>query len=148
MLSPYAPEDSLDFYREYYKAQSGYGISVYTGRTVMPPGAMGGHGIGSSFAGLFKKALPMLKKVGATAGSHLLRAGGEMLDSAVNGEGASPRETLKKGARSFGDGMLQSVRSQLSTKRGAPSPKPRTGKKHPAGGVARRNNKRQRTIFD
>ena len=58
-------------YQDYYLHQAGSGYPVYAGSRVQK-----GHGLGSVFGGLFKAAMPLLKKGAKTLGREALRRRG------------------------------------------------------------------------
>jgi hypothetical protein len=57
-------------YHDYYIHQAGKGYPVFAGRRYQT-----GHGLGSIFGGLFKAALPLLKKGAKTLGREVLKTG-------------------------------------------------------------------------
>lgn len=141
MLISYSPEDSSDFYERYYDAQTGFGISVYTGRSVMPTSAMTGNGIGSLFSGLLRKAIPVLKKGAMSVGKRLVSTGvGALSDIA---EGKSVKEAARNRFRSAGSDILGDIRENLV---GVASSKKRKRKKKTKSVGVR--SKKAKTIFD
>jgi hypothetical protein len=79
MRKPYCCEASRDLFEQYYaKQQRGGGdfpvhVGVYRQR---------GHGVGSVFAGLFRRILPMLKSLAPQA----LRTGADFIDDISKGK--------------------------------------------------------------
>ena len=57
-------------YHDYYIHQAGKGYPVFAGRRYQR-----GHGLGSIFGGLFKAAMPLLKKGAKTLGREALKTG-------------------------------------------------------------------------
>jgi hypothetical protein len=64
-------------YRDYYVNQAGTGLPVFTGSR-----GQRGHGIGSVLGGLFRSALPMLKRVGKQA----IRTGSKIVSDIASGK--------------------------------------------------------------
>lgn len=122
-------------YSDYYNAQLGNGVNVYSGRSFQS-----GHGLGGALLGLMRSATPLLKSVGKT----LLRAGvgvakdvlaGRTLKSSVKDRGAG---ALKRLASTAFSGGKTTVASKKGSKRRRHSPQ--TG-----GGSCKR---RRGDVFD
>jgi len=56
-------------------------ISIYQGKR-----RQRGYGVGGNFASFFRKAVPLLKTAGLTAGKEALKAGSEALDDIEKGD--------------------------------------------------------------
>ena len=67
-------------YQNYYIHQGGKGYPVFAGRRYQR-----GHGLGSIFAGLFKAAMPLLKKGAKTLGREALKTGLNIAGDVVQG---------------------------------------------------------------
>ena len=67
-------------YECYYKEQAGSGLPIFVGAR-----GQRGHGLGSFVSGLFRSAVPMIKKGLATFGKHALQTGLEIANDAVDG---------------------------------------------------------------
>jgi hypothetical protein len=108
MLVPYSPEDSLQFYEDYYVTQDGYGMSIpiFKGRIVMP-----GNGIGSLFSGLFRSAIPLLKRGALSAGKKLLTGGVDVLSDIAGGK--SLKQSAKSRLKTAGGELLADVRDTI-----------------------------------
>lgn len=139
MRVTYNPQDSSEFYNDYYKAQTGFGISVYKGRTVMP-----GSGIGSLFSGLMRTVMPVIKKNAANVGKKLLSTGVNVLADVAGGK------NLKQAAgsrfKATGKDLLGDVRNQIVGERASGGRTGRKRKRTAGGGGSRR--KKAKTIFD
>ena len=91
-------------YEDYYMNQSGSGLPVFQGSR-----GQRGHGLGSMLSGLFRSAVPMLKRGLATFGKHALKTGLEIADDVVSGKSFkdSARDrivpTILPGIKSFVD---------------------------------------------
>lgn len=85
------PSTQLLKYEDYYKQQAGNGISPHWFKGAQ---YQRGHGIGSFLGGLFRTALPLLKKGGIAVGKELFNAGSRVLGDI--GEGTAPKEALKE----------------------------------------------------
>lgn len=68
-------------YEDYYLQQSGTGLPVFQGSR-----GQRGHGLGSMLSGLFRSAVPMLKRGLATFGKHALKTGLEIAGDVVEGK--------------------------------------------------------------
>ena len=88
MRKKYCCDASRHMYEAYYLDQSGSGIPVFSGSR-----GQRGHGLGSLFSGLFRSAVPMIKRGLATFGKHALKTGLEIANDVVGGE------SLKQAAR-------------------------------------------------
>ena len=106
MLVPYTSQDSSAFYSDYYRKQIGHGISVFKGKDTM-----NGHGLGSLFSGLLKRAAPMLKRGAATVGKRLLSTGMGVLKDAIGGENVGV--AAKRRFASAGGELLSDVTGQF-----------------------------------
>lgn len=91
MKRKFCCDASRDMYESYYLKQSGSGMPVYVGSR-----GQRGHGIGSVLGGLFRSAVPMLKRGLANFGRHALKAGLDIANDVV--EGGDFRESAKRHA--------------------------------------------------
>ena len=97
-------------YENYYISQSGNGIPVFEGHR-----GQRGHGLGSMLSGLFRGAVPMLKKGLSIFGRQALRTGLDMVNDVVEGKSFrdSARERLPEGLRAgIGEG-IKSIREAM-----------------------------------
>ena len=67
-------------YEDYYIRQSGNGVPVFQGSR-----GQRGHGLGSMLSGLFRSAVPMIKRGLATFGKHALKTGLEIAGDVADG---------------------------------------------------------------
>lgn len=81
MRKKYCCDAAKSLYETYYLDQSGSGIPVFAGSR-----GQRGHGIGSLLGGLFRSALPMIKRGLATFGKHALKTGLEIANDVVEGD--------------------------------------------------------------
>ena len=105
-------------YSDYYNAQLGNGINVYSGRSFQS-----GHGFGGALLGLMRSATPLWK----TVGKSLFRAGVGVAKDMMEGE------TFKKSMKRQGVGALKSLASTTLS----------AGKKTTAPNKARAGTKRR-----
>ena len=68
-------------YEDYYIQQSGSGLPVFQGSR-----GQRGHGLGSMLSGLFRSAVPMIKRGLATFGKHALKTGLEIAEDVADGK--------------------------------------------------------------
>ena len=81
MRQKYCCNASRGMYEDYYLQQSGSGLPVFHGSR-----GQRGHGLGSMLSGLFRTAVPMLKRGLATFGKHALKTGLEIAGDVVEGK--------------------------------------------------------------
>ena len=89
MKRKYCCDASRQMYEDYYMQQSGSGLPVFQGSR-----GQRGHGIGSVLSGLFRSAMPMLKRGLATFGKHALKTGLEIAGDVA--EGKSFKESARE----------------------------------------------------
>lgn len=89
MRKKFCCDASRHLYESYYLDQSGSGIPVFAGSR-----GQRGHGLGSILGGLFRSALPMIKRGLAVFGKHALKTGLEIANDVVEGE--SIRNSAKR----------------------------------------------------
>jgi hypothetical protein len=80
MRKPYCCDASRSLYENYYVSQSGNGMPIFEGHR-----GQRGHGLGSMLAGLFRGAIPMLKRGLAIFGKQALRSGLEVANDVAEG---------------------------------------------------------------
>ena len=92
MYKPIYRSNNKDF-EDYYLNQAGNGIPFFSGSRTQR-----GHGLGSVLGGLFKSAVPILKRGVKTLGKHALRTGLQIASDVVEGKNfkTAAREGLKK----------------------------------------------------
>jgi hypothetical protein len=85
-------------YEDYYMAQSGNGLPVFEGSR-----GQRGHGLGSMLSGLFRSAMPMLKRGLQIFGRHALRTGAQIANDVADGGnfGESARKRVGEGIKPF-----------------------------------------------
>ena len=81
MRRKYCCDASRGMYEDYYLQQSGSGLPVFQGSR-----GQRRHGLGSMLSGLFRSAVPMLKRGLATFGKHALKTGLEIAGDVVEGK--------------------------------------------------------------
>lgn len=79
----YCCEGSRKLYDDYYTTQAGSGLPVFVGARMQR-----GHGIGSVLGGLFRSALPLIKRGAAAVGKQALRSGMEFAGDLLQGRDA------------------------------------------------------------
>lgn len=81
MKQKFCCETSRAMYEDYYLRQSGNGLPVFHGSS-----GQRGHGLGSMLSGLFRSAVPMIKRGLATFGRHALKTGLEIAGDMTEGK--------------------------------------------------------------
>jgi len=88
MKRKFCCDDSRGAYKDYYLQQSGSGLPIFQGSR-----GQRGHGLGSMLSGLFRSAVPMIKRGLATFGKHALKTGLEIASDVA--DGASFKDSAK-----------------------------------------------------
>jgi hypothetical protein len=89
-------------YHDYYIHQAGKGYPVFAGRRYQR-----GHGLGSIFGGLFKAAMPLLKKEAKIIGREALKTGLNSAGDVV--QGRNIKQAAKSRLKSTGQNLPQKV---------------------------------------
>lgn len=84
MKRKFCCDASRHLYEQYYTNQAGSGLSVFEGYH-----GQRGHGIGSTLAGLFRSAMPMLKRGLASFGKQALSTGLQVASDMADGNSFS-----------------------------------------------------------
>jgi hypothetical protein len=111
-------------YHDYYLYQARRGYPVYVGTCYQR-----GHGLGSIFGGLFKAAVPLLKKGAKTLGREALKTGLNIAEDVLAGKNL--KQAAKSRLKSTGQNLLQKAiigvepPGERSIKRSAKQKKPR-----------------------
>ena len=94
MKRKFCCDASRSMYEDYYMQQSGSGLPVFQGSR-----GQRGHGLGSMLSGLFRSAVPMIKRGLATFGKHALKTGLEIAGDVADGKSFrdSARERIVPG---------------------------------------------------
>ena len=102
MRKPFCCESSRHLYETYYLNQDGNGLPVFTGIR-----GQRGHGLGSILGGLFRSALPMLKRGLASFGKHALKTGLDIANDVVAGGDFkdSAKRHIPQGIKRFATGL-------------------------------------------
>ena len=95
MRVKYTPNPRL--YEEYYK-QIGHGFPVYIG-------SMRGSGVGSVLSGLFRAAIPLLKKGGRALLSEGLSSGLQVAQNVIDGQNF--KKAVKQQSKKVGKRLLK-----------------------------------------
>ena len=85
-------------YEDYYTSQNGNGVPIFQGSA-----GQRGHGLGSMLSGLFRSAMPMIKRGLAFFGKQALKTGLEVANDVADGEsfGNSARRRVPEGIKHF-----------------------------------------------
>ena len=117
MKKVFCCEASRGMYEDYY-TQQGQGVPVFNGSA-----GQRGHGLGSILSGLFRSAMPMIKRGLAFFGKHAIKTGLEVANDVVEGSSFvnSARRRVPEGINRFataagftnqaGSGLRRHVRS-------------------------------------
>jgi hypothetical protein len=87
-------------YHDYYIHQAREGYPVFAGRRYQR-----GHGLGSIFGGLFKAAMPLLKKGAKTLGRGALKTGLNIVGDVV--QGRNIKQAAESQLKSIGQNLFQ-----------------------------------------
>lgn len=102
----------MSHYEQYYDSQVGNGgiEHVYTGA----PFQKGHGGIGSFLGGLFRRALPFLRRGARAVGKEALRAGMNIIDD-VSENKATFKEALRARARESGRNLKRKAEEKIES---------------------------------
>ena len=108
MKRRYCCEANRTDYESYYLNQAGSGFSVFQGSR-----GQRGHGIGSVLSGLFRSAVPMLKRVLAAFGKQALSTGFQVASDVADGQnfGEVVRLRARQGIKRLADDGVQYLQS-------------------------------------
>lgn len=130
-----------NLYRNYYKAQAGYGLPGYHGVPVMY-----GAGVGGIFRSLFRKAVPLLRRGLEIIKPHAKNAVQNIAKDVIGHVSRAVLEKVVKPAKQEGSGLMYIQRKILKRKRDVPDsgragpPQPLKKKR-----VSRRGSQTQKT---
>ena len=98
MKKKYCCDANRELYEDYYLNQSGSGLPVFVGSR-----GQRGHGLGSMLSGLFRSAMPLIKRGLASFGRHALKTGLEIANDVVDGNsfGSSVKTRVPVGIKRF-----------------------------------------------
>ena len=99
----------LHYYDQYYVNQVGSGMPVYRGSPVLQRG----YGLGGLLGGLFRRAMPLLKKGAAMVGKQVLRTGMDIADDVMSGQNikTAAKRRVKAGGKQLGTDVLRRVQT-------------------------------------
>ena len=134
-------------YERYYLNQVGSGMPVYRGST----GLQRGYGLGGLLGGLFRSAMPLLKKGAMAVGREALQSGMDIAQDVMNGQ--SVKTATKKRMKTAGRNMGLKALNKLQKGRGAKKQLPKAQKKGKKRGrksqpVSSRGSKRRRRSYN
>jgi len=108
-MGPRKPLHCCDskLYEDYYLQQSGTGLPVFYGAR-----AQRGHGLGSILSGLFRSAMPLIKKGAAAVGRQALKTGAKIAGDVADGRSfkTSVRHRLVEGGQTLLDGAKRPIK--------------------------------------
>jgi hypothetical protein len=145
MRQKFCCDANQEMYEDYYLRQSGSGLPVFQGSR-----GQRGHGLGSMLSGLFRSAIPMLKRGLATFGKHALKTGleiaGDVADGSSFKDSAKARflPTIVPGIKRFAEQEIFSKQSGSGKRRKTR----RKVSKRRRNIVRRRSRKTKKDIFD
>ena len=139
--------NSSPTYGQYYLNQAGSGIPVYRGST----GLQRGYGLGGLLGGLFRSAMPLLKKGAMAVGREALQSGMDIAQDVMNGQNV--KTATKRRMKTAGRNMGRKALNKLQKGRGAKKWSPKVQKKGKKRGrksqaVSSRSSKRSRRSYD
>ena len=119
-------------YEDYYTSQSGSGVPIFQGSA-----GQRGHGLGSMLSGLFRSAMPMIKRGLAFFGKQALKTGLEVANDVADGEsfGNSARRRVPEGIKRFASSANFSNQSGSG----------RRGRKRQISSVGQKKKKKNKT---
>jgi hypothetical protein len=96
----------IELYEGYYAEQAGSGMPYYAGRSNQR-----GHGLGSIFGGLFRAALPLIRRSAIAVGKQALRTGGEIMTDISRGENV--KQSFKRRAEEGADILVGKAKKHM-----------------------------------
>ena len=115
MKKQFCCDASRDLYEKYYLDQSGGGVTnVFSGSR-----GQRGHGLGSMLSGLFRGAVPLLRRGLNTFGKHALKTGIDIASDVSEGRGVkeSAKRRVKEGIKRFASNPFGSNQSGSGKRR-------------------------------
>ena len=94
MKRKFCCDASRQMYEDYYAQQSGSGLPIFVGGR-----GQRGHGIGSVLSGLFRSAVPFLKRGMKFLGKQALKTGAEIASDVADGKDFAESARQRVGAR-------------------------------------------------
>ena len=146
MRQKFCCDANQGMYEDYYLRQSGSGLPVFQGSR-----GQRGHGLGSMLSGLFRSAIPMLKRGLATFGKHALKTGleiaGDVADGSSFKDSAKARflPTIVPGIKRFAEQEIFSKQSGSGKRR---KTRRKVSQRRRRNIVRRRSRKTKKDIFD
>ena len=134
-------DGSRHLYETYYMDQTGNGMPVFYGSR-----GQRGHGLGSILGGLFRGAMPMIKRGLAAFGKQALRTGLEMANDVADGYSvkSSAKQRIPQAIKRLAGGVLnQSGSGHVKVKRRKTSKKVTKKTSQPT----KKRRRRRRDIF-
>ena len=134
MKKQFCCDASRDLYEKYYLDQSGNGFPVFVGSR-----GQRGHGLGSLLGGLFRSAMPLIRRGLASFGKHALKTGLEIANDVT--EGRSVKDSAK---RRVGEGIKRFASSPFGSSQSG------SGKRRKIKRLKKKSKKREsfNDIFD
>ena len=105
MRKPYSP--NIDYYKTVYNDQIGNGLPVFVG------GGMKGNGLGNVLSGLFRTAIPLLKRGGKALLKEGLRTGLNVANDVI--EGQNIKSAIKSRSKNAGKRLLTNAIGEFQT---------------------------------
>jgi hypothetical protein len=146
MRQKFCCDANQEMYEDYYLRQSGSGLPVFQGSR-----GQRGHGLGSMLSGLFRSAIPMLKRGLATFGKHALKTrleiAGDVADGSSFKDSAKARflPTIVPGIKRFAEQEIFSKQSGSGKRR---KTRRKVSQRRRRNIVRRRSRKTKKDIFD
>ena len=132
---------------QYYLNQVGSGMSFYQGS----PGLQRGYGLGGLLGGLFRSAIPLLKKGAATVGKQALQTGMEIAEDVISGQNikSATKRRVKQAGKQLGAKVKRRVQTGKGKRGRKPKPKTRGIKRKNQGqSVSLNGSKRGRRSYN
>ncbi len=103
------------FLNQYYLKQVGSGMPFYRGST----GLQKGYGLGGLLGGLFRSAMPLLKKGAAAIGKQALHTGLEIAEDVMGGQNvkSAAKKRIKQAGKQLGSKAIRKIQTGKGKKR-------------------------------
>jgi hypothetical protein len=125
-------------YEKYYIGQSGNGVPVYSGSR-----GQRGHGLGSMLSGLFRSAVPLIRRGLAKFGRHALKTGLEIANDVADGQ--SVKDAAK---RRVGEGIKRFASQSFNSTQSGSGKRRRTTRKATRKSTKKRRKKTKESAIE
>lgn len=134
------------FLDSYYLKQVGSGLPYYSGST----GLQRGYGLGGLLGGLFRSAMPLLKKGVAAVGKQALQTGMEIVGDVAGGQNIKrvAKKRVSQAGKKMGAQLAQRMQKEAKSRGSTTRKRSGIKRKAVAQNVRLASNKRRRKTYN